>query len=111
MKFACSLDINQKIDTIVEIFLDPRNLKHTQEGFISKELISGNSGKVGSKYKIVYEKLELIETILINNLPEEFKGLYEHKHMVNIMKVNFESLNVDNTRYISEIEYPKFKVY
>jgi len=108
MKFTCSVCINQQIDKVIEIFLDPNNLKHVQQGFVSKELISGDSGKVGAKSKMVYEKLELVETIITNNLPEEFKALYEHKHMVNTMKVSFIPLNNVSTRYISEIEYTKF---
>ena len=58
---------------------------------------------------MVYEKLELIETIIYNKLPDEFLGLYEHKYTTNTMKVNFIALNDNETRYISEIEYTKLK--
>lgn len=57
---------------------------------------------------MLYRKLELKETIITSNLPEEFKALYEHKHMTNTMKVSFESLSENQTRYTSEIEYTKF---
>ena len=81
MKFTCSVDINQQIDKVIEIFSDPTSLKYTQEGFKSKVLISGVSGEIGSKFKLLYEKLELIDTIIRNNLPKAFKGQY--KRMVN----------------------------
>jgi len=56
-----------------------------------------------------YEKLELIETILSNDLPDEFFALYEHKHTTSNMKVKFEALSEKSTRYSSEVEYTEFK--
>ncbi len=108
MKFNCSVDINQHTDKVVDIFSNPKHLKYIQEGFISKELISGIAGEKGAKSKMTYEKLELIETVITNNLPEEFYALYEHKHMTNTMKVSFIVLNDSKTRYNSEIHYTKF---
>ncbi|WP_299885546.1 SRPBCC family protein [uncultured Lacinutrix sp.] len=108
MKFSCSVDIDKTLNKVVDVFLNPDNLKHYQDGFIEKRLISGSAGKKGSKSKMIYKKLELIETIINNDLPEEFYALYEHKHMTNTMKVSFKSLDENKTRYISEIEYTKF---
>jgi len=108
MKFKCTIDINKPVDKVVDVFLNPDSYQYTQDGFKSKELISGSLGQEGSKSKLVYEKLELIETILKNDLPNEFLGLYEHKHTTNTMKVWFETLNENSTRYHSEIEYTKF---
>lgn len=108
MKFKCSVTINQHIDKVIEIFSNSNNLHHFQEGFKSKEHLSGIPGQKGSTAKMTYEKLELIETIIQNNLPEEFIALYEHKHMTNTMKVNFVQLEPNKTQYISEIEYTKF---
>jgi len=108
MKFSCSVSINQHIDKVVDIFSNPDNLKYFQEGFISKENLSGVSGEKGATSKMTYEKLELIETIIKNNLPDEFMALYEHKHMTNTMKVNFIQLTPNKTQYNSEIEYTKF---
>jgi len=108
MKFTCSIDINKNANVVSELFLNPDNLKHYQDGFKSKTLISGSSGHIGAKSKMVYEKLELIETIIKNDLPNEFIGLYEHKHMTNTMKVQFVPIEENKTRYISEIEYTKF---
>lgn len=108
MKFSCEITIDAPLHQVVDVFIEPDNLKHYQDGFISKKLISGNEGAVGEISKLVYKKLELKETILINNLPEEFKGLYEHKHMTNTMHVKFKSLSENKTHYSSEIEYTKF---
>ncbi|WP_298760009.1 SRPBCC family protein [uncultured Psychroserpens sp.] len=108
MKFSCEIIINAPIDHTVAVFENPDNLKHFQDGFISKELISGTEGSEGTISKMTYEKLELKETIITNNLPAEFKALYEHKHMTNTMRVQFKALADDKTQYISEIDYTKF---
>ncbi len=108
MKFTCTVDINCDRAKVVEIFSNPDNLKHFQEGFKSKEHLKGVPFENGSTAKLTYEKLELIETILENNLPDSFKALYEHKHMTNTMKVSFQDLGNNKTHYISEIHYTKF---
>ena len=108
MKFKCQIDINVPVDLAVDVFLNPDNLKEIQQGFKSKQLISGSAGKEGAVSKMVYEKFDLQETILKNNLPSEFIGLYEHKHMTNTMNVSFEALSANQTRYHSEIHYTQF---
>lgn len=108
MKFSCDINIDAPLDHVVEIFKNPDNLKHFQDDFISKELISGEEGQQGAISKMVYKKLELKETVLVSNLPKEFKGLYEHKHMTNTMTVTFEPLSENQTTYTSEIEYTAF---
>ncbi len=108
MKFTCSIDINANIDKVQFVFLDASKLQYYQDGFRSKTLISGTEGSIGAKSQIVYEKLELMETILTNNLPGEFLALYEHKHMTNTMRVELISIAKDRTQYVTEIEYTKF---
>lgn len=108
MKFTCHTDIKAPLQTVIELFENPSNLKKWQDGFISITPISGKPGEVGSKSKLIYEKLELIETILRNELPEEFKANYEHKHMVNTMSCKFKKLDSNTTRFEQEIYYTKF---
>ncbi len=112
MKFKCSVEINQPIDKVVKKFKDENCLKEWQDGFESIEHISGNKGEAGAKSKIIYRangrKIELQETINVNNLPEEFSGLYEAKEMVNTMTTRFVSLGKNKTRYESEIDYISF---
>lgn len=105
MKFTSTIDIQAPRDKVVEIFLDPDKQKHFQDGFISKTLLNGKQNTVGAKSKMLYKRLELMETIQVNNLPDEFQGLYEHKHTTNTMNVKFIPLNSDSTRYISEVHY------
>lgn len=108
MKFSCSVKINCHKAKVAEIFSNPNLLRHFQEGFITKEPLEGEPGEKGAQSKMVYEKMELKETILYNKLPDEFMALYEHKHMTNTMKVRFESISETSTIYTSDIEYTKF---
>ena len=111
MKFSCSIIINQPIDKVVDLFLDPSNLKEYQEGFDRKELISGEGGKAGAVSKMYYTNNvgELTETIIANNLPDEFMASYHHKHMDNTMKSSFIVLGDKQTKYETEIEYLAFR--
>ena len=105
MKFSCSVKIFKPREEVASYFFNPKYLHHFQDGFISKSLLSGVEGKKDAKSKMLYKKLTLIETIIYNNLPEEFYALYEHKNMTNTMKVTFNVLDSQSTQYISEIEY------
>lgn len=113
MKFTCSVIVNRPIKEVVNLFRDPNNLKEYQDGFIKKELISGVEGEVDAKAKMYYEMgkrdMVITETIIVNNLPEEFLGSYHHKHMDNTMRCNFVDLGNNKTQYNTEIDYTAFR--
>ncbi|NNC94046.1 MAG: SRPBCC family protein [Chitinophagales bacterium] len=112
MKFTCSVEINDSRDKVVKLFKDPSNLKEWQEGFVSMDSIRGAVGEVGAKTKFVYDtsggRIELIETIQKNDLPEEFVALYEAKQMTNTMANKFSIVNSDKTRWEAQIDYLSF---
>lgn len=108
MNFSCSIIINKPIKEVTDAFLDPESLKQSHEGFIGKELISGDPNETGAKYKLIYKKFEMTETIIRNNLPQSFSGLYEHKHMTNTMVSKFEAIDNNVTKFSANIEYTKF---
>lgn len=112
MKYRCSVDINVPIDKAVSLWSDESKFHNWQDGFQSIELLEGQSGAAGAKSRILLKqgkgKMELIETIISNDLPREKKGLYEHIHMTNTQTTSFEKIDENNTRYISEVEYTKF---
>ncbi len=111
MKYNGSIDINQPINKVTELFADPKNLKEYQDGFIRKELISGKEGDEGAVSKMYYKygnrDMELTETITQNRLPDSFEASYHHKHMDNTMKCTFTALNDNQTRYQYEFEYTR----
>ncbi|GAA4278375.1 SRPBCC family protein [Aquimarina mytili] len=111
MKFRGYKDINQNIDKLTELFADPKYLKEYQDGFIRKELVSGNEGQDGAVSKMYYQygkgEMELTETITANRLPNSFEASYHHKHMDNTMKCTFTPLGDKKTRYEYEFEYTR----
>jgi len=109
MKFNCTVDINRNIKDVSEAFQDSDTMKICQDGFIEIIHLSGEKGKKGATSKIIYEKLELIETIIENNLPALFFAEYDHKHTNNTMKVSFKEISPTKTEYYTEIEYLEFK--
>jgi len=111
MKFECHVDINLPLLRVGELFDSEENIPKWQDGFKSFEHLSGEKGKAGAKAKIVYQQgkreIELIETILVYNIPHEFTGQYEHKSMTNTMRNIFTALSENETRWTAEIEYTK----
>lgn len=112
MKFTVSVTINKPRDLVVKEFSNPENLKNWQQGFLRINHLEGEPGKTGSTAFMYYKQgngeMELKETIIENNLPDYFSGLYEHKHMVNTMINRFIEVSLNETRYDTEIEYTKF---
>ena len=113
MKFTCTIEINKPKEFVIELFSNPEYLRHYQETFISKELISGVAQQNGAVSKMLYKMgngvMELTETIIDNKLPDSFFANYHHKHMDNTMLCKFEALSNTSTKYISEINYTEFR--
>lgn len=67
MKHKGFIEIDQSLHKVAELFANPDYLKEYQDGFIKKELISGEKGKVGAVSKMFYKHgkhdIELTETI------------------------------------------------
>ena len=109
MKFTASIIINQPLVKTVALWHDKNNFKHWQDGFISKELLSGTEGEVEavSLIKIDFNKdiMELTETVQLTNLPHEHKVLIEHKHMHNTMHSKFTPIDNNTTLWTAEIDY------
>lgn len=112
MKYTCSVEINSPIGTVVDLWADENKFKEWQDGFVKIDHVSGEPGSIGSKSTIYLEqgkrKMELLETIHVNNLPDEKTALYEHIHMTNTQTTRFRSIDDGKTQYISEVEYTQF---
>ena len=113
MKFTCTIEINKPFEKVAEVFQNNDYRKEWQEGFVSCEHLLGTPGAKDAKSRIIFmaqkQEQELIETILKNDLPNEFSAFYEHKHMDNIMISRFIPIAENKTRYETEIEYTTFK--
>ncbi len=111
MKYTCTVDINLPIDKVVSLWDNESNFKEWQDGFESIEHLSGSPNSKGTKSKIIFQgkrKIELLETIILADLPKEKIALYEHSHMTNTQTTRFKVIEQNKTQYISEVEYTKF---
>ena len=109
MKYSTEIEINKPVEKVVELFDNPDNLGKWMEGLISFEHISGTAGQVGAKSRLKFKmgkrEMEMVETILVRNLPDEFSGTYEANGAFNIVKNRFIALPGNKTKYINEQEF------
>ena len=113
MKFICTVVINKPKEMVTELFANPDFLGEYQDGFLRRNLVSGNVGEVNTVSKLYYKmgkgEMELTETILKNDLPNSFSAFYFHKHTENTMTSTFTSLDENTTQFDAEINYTEFK--
>ncbi len=88
------------------------DIKNGRRDLQASKQLAVSLGKKGTQSRVIYINgkmtIDLKETIVVNNLPDEVTGLYEHEHMVNTMANRFTSLDHTRTRYEAEIDYTKF---
>lgn len=109
MKYTVTIEIEKPIDEVVALFDNADNLYAWMEGLESFEHLSGEPGQVGAKSRLKFKMgkrdIEMIETITVRDLPDEFTGTYDAEGVFNIVKNRFEAINPTRTRYISEQEF------
>ena len=109
MKYTNSIIINLPMDRVIELFDSFDNMKKWQPELQTIEHLSGTPGEEGAKTRLVYQHgkrmTEMIETVNVRNLPDEFSGTYETKGVVNHMFNSFRSTDDGNTEWISESEF------
>ncbi len=109
MKYTSEIEINKPVDKVVELFDNSDNMGKWMEGLQSFEHISGKPGQVGAKSRLKFKmgkrEIEMIETITVRNLPDEFSGTYEAKGVFNLVKNKFVALPGNKTKYVSEQEF------
>ena len=106
MHYNYEIEIKKPIDFVIKMFDNPDNLKKWQTGLLSFETIEGEAGKPGTKSLLKYQmgkrEIEMVETIEVNNLPQEFSGTYEAKNVFNRVVNRFEKIDAAKTLYKTE---------
>lgn len=109
MKYTHSITIQLPREEVVKKFSNPDNFRHWQRGFVYFKQIRGGLGEAGStnklKYKMGKREVEMVETILRNDLPEEFESTYEAKGVYNIQLNRFRKIDESTTKWTSENEF------
>lgn len=108
MKYSTEIVVDVPREEFIKKMDDPDNMKHWQQGLIGYEQLSANPGQEGSRMSLSYEmgkrKMDLVETIIKKNLPEEMHMTYDTKGVHNIQKNHFREED-GSTRWISETEF------
>ncbi|MDZ4757559.1 MAG: SRPBCC family protein [Bacteroidota bacterium] len=112
MKYTTEIEINIPVNKVVELFDNPDHLSKWMEGLQSFQHLSGTAGQPGAKSKLVFKlgkrDIEMIETIVVRNLPQEFSGTYEANGVYNVVTNRFIPVGENKTIYITEQEF-RFK--
>ena len=109
MKYFNEIIIDLPVNRVIELFDNPENLKYWQQGLKSFHHLSGEPGHPGArsllKYEIDGKEIEMIETIIVRNLPKEFTGSYEAADFFNIVKNHFLPHDQNKTIFRAENEF------
>lgn len=109
MKYKSEITINLPRQRVIEIFDNPDNLSKWQSGLKSFEHFEGELGQPGAKSRLLYDeggrKIEMVETILARNLPDEFSGTYEAKGVMNWVYNYFYEIGENQTRWVLDTEF------
>ena len=113
MRYETEIIINLPRARVIELFDSFDNLKQWQEGLISYEHISGEPGKPGATTRLLYDmgrrRMEMIETIIERNLPDEFSATYDASGVHNIVRNIFYD-EEEQTRWVLDSDF-QFRSY
>lgn len=112
MRYSLHIDIALPRDRVIELFDDQENLFQWMEGLVSCDLISGEAGQVGARSKMVFQmgkrRIEMIETITVRNLPDEFSCTYEAPGVWNEVQNHFAEIGPEETQWTTHNHF-RFK--
>ncbi len=105
MKYQTSITIDLPRKEFLEKLDNAENMKHWMRGLISYEFLDDHPGEEGAKMKMRFKHrnrdMEMTETILKKNLPDEFHTQYETKGVLNIQENMFKEIGPQQTQWVS----------
>jgi hypothetical protein len=108
MHYIVEILVDIPREKLIEIFDNPDNLNKWQPTFLGIEYVEGVDRTKGAKSRLRYKQgkgeMEMFETILVYNMPDEFSCTYEAKGVLNINK-NFFYAEGDKTRWVTDTEF------
>ena len=109
MKYSCEVIIGLPRDRVVGLFDNPDNMAKWMPGLKSHEHLTGDRGQPGFTSRLVFDQggkqIEMTETVVSRNLPEEFSGTYETEGVKNNMVNRFFEEEPQKTRWVTETEF------
>ena len=108
MRYKVEIVIDSPRDQLIEIFDNPENLGKWQPTLLGIEHVEGVERTKGAKSRLRYKQgkgeMEMIETVLVYNLPDEFSCTYEANGVLNI-NMNYFTSEGDRTRWVTDTEF------
>ncbi|MDQ3016462.1 MAG: SRPBCC family protein [Bacteroidota bacterium] len=105
--FDLSIEINQPIEKVMELYQKRILLPQWQPGLVLDDKITSKTGEL--QYKMTFgsgrRKLVITETILRNDLPEHYDVRFELKGIINHVQNTFVPLSPSVTKWTSHVEY------
>ncbi len=109
MKYTLELTLDLPLDRVIELFDSSENLSKWQPGLKTFEPLSGEPGQAGAKSRLVYDengrRIEMVETIIKRDLPDEFSALFEAKGVKNWTTNRFYADGPEKTRWVMDNEF------
>lgn len=103
LTYTLEITIDKTRAEVVELFDSVENLYKWQPELQKYEHISGEPGKPGAKARLSYKfgkrDYEMIETMAVNNLPDEMHGSYEMGGTLNEIQNYFSETPDGKTIY------------
>lgn len=103
MKFRSEVEIEKPINKLVELIQDPECTLQWLEGLRSVEHISGEFRQPGAKSKVVFDsaagRMLITETVLSNDLPNEYRIRYDGQGYVSFSNYSFEVVSENLTKF------------
>lgn len=109
MKYTVDIEIDRPREEVAALIDDPENLPKWQRGLLSIEPLEGAPREVGSTSQLTFRMgkrtMEMKETILVHDLPDEFSCTYDAKGVHNVVRNRFFEVGPGKTRWESENEF------
>jgi len=109
MRYECEVIIELPRERVIEVFDNPDNLPKWQEGLQVFEHFEGEEGRPGAKTRMLYDmngrEVEMIETIVVRDLPDEFTATYEAPGVWNLNVNHFYEDGPEKTRWVIDTEF------
>lgn len=104
MKFTAEVEIGQPVGMLIKLLLDPDVTLEWLEGLRSVEHISGEFRQPGAISKVVFDspagRMLITETVISNDLPEEYIIRYEGQGYISYSNYHFEELSPTTTKFV-----------
>lgn len=108
MKYTTNIIIDKPVNELVDLYNNEENIYKWMKGLTKIERLEGIPGEEGSTSMIYFEtgkrKMQMKETIITKNFPEELAVTYEAKGVWNKVITRFEDAD-GKTNFINEQEF------